>query len=60
MVIIIDSGYFWLVLAVDVDMEFAKSCTFYVLLCLPFIILCVLHKDNPLKVSHIQLEQMPS
>ena len=25
-VIIIDSGYFWLVLLVDVDKEFAKSC----------------------------------
>ena len=41
MVIIIDSGYFWLVLVVDVDMEFAKSChilciallTFYYFMC---------------------------
>ena len=40
-VIIIDSGYFWLVLPVDVDMEFAKSChilciallTFYYFMC---------------------------
>ena len=40
-VIIIDSGYFWLVLVVDVDMEFAKSChilcivllTFYYFMC---------------------------
>ena len=26
LVIIIYSGYFWLVLVVDVDMEYAKSC----------------------------------
>ena len=40
-VIIIGSGYFWLVLVVDVDMEFAKSChilyiallTFYYFMC---------------------------
>ena len=41
LVIIIYSGYFWLVLVVDVDMEYAKSChilcivllTFYYFMC---------------------------
>ena len=56
LVIIIDSGYFWLVLVVDVDMEYAKSCHILCIALLTFYYLCVFHKDNPLMVSHILLE----